>query len=95
MLRTPLPPITTQLTHPCLSLQNVAERASSSICSLVDLAPPSLGVLQHCLLKLAGVRLLLSDGCHIKAQVALNVDKDDVAIAIREDERLQRLHQLL
>jgi hypothetical protein len=47
------------------------------------------------LVKLASVRLLLSDGSHIKAQVALNVDKDDVAIAIKEDERLTALHQLL
>lgn len=29
------------------------------------------------------------------AQVALNVDKDDVAIAIKEDERLAPLHQLI
>jgi len=76
-------------------MQSVAERASGSICSLVDLVPPPLGVLQHCLVKLASMRLLLSDGSHIKAQVALNVDKDDVAIAIKEDERLQTLHQLL
>ena len=73
----------------------MAERASNSICALVDLVAPPVGVLQHCLVKLASVRLLLSDGCHIKAQVALNVDKDDVATAIKEDERLQALHQLL
>lgn len=76
-------------------LQSVAERASSSICALVDLAPPALGVLQHCLVKLSSVRLLLSDGCHIKAQLALNVDKDDVAIAIKEDACLSKLHTLL
>lgn len=76
-------------------MQNVCQRAANSIASLVDLTPPSLGVLQHCLVKLAGVRLLLSDGTHIKAHVALNVDKDDVALAIKEDSRLQRLHQLL
>jgi len=76
-------------------VQNVAERAASSISQLVDLAPPALAVLQHCLVRLSGARLLLSDGAHIKAHVALNVDKDDVAVAIREDERLQRLHQLL
>ena len=45
--------------------------------------------------QLAGVRLLLADGAHIKAHVALNVDKDDVALVIREDARLARLHQLL
>lgn len=28
-------------------------------------------------------------------QVALNVDKDDVAVAIKEDERLTSLHQLI
>jgi hypothetical protein len=78
-----------------MATQAVAERAASSICSLVDLAPPPLGVLQHCLVKLAGARLLVSDGCHIKAQVALNVEKDDVGLAIREDARLVRLHTLL
>jgi hypothetical protein len=62
----------------------------------VDLSPaPPFGVLQQCLVKLAGVRLLLSDGVHVRAHVALNVDKEDVALAIREDERLSRLHQLL
>jgi hypothetical protein len=76
-------------------VQSVCERASSSICALVNLTPPALGVLQHCLVKLSFVRLLLSDGSHIKAQVALNVDKDDVAIAIKEDERLTALHQLI
>lgn len=76
-------------------MQSVCERASSSICALVDLQPPAIGLLQHCLVKLSSVRLLLSDGSHIKAQVALNVDKDDVSIAIKEDERLTALHQLL
>lgn len=80
----------------CVScVQSVCERASSSIATLVDLQPPALGVLQHCLVRLSSVRLLLSDGSHIKAQVALNVDKDDVAVAIKEDERLKALHQLL
>lgn len=76
-------------------MQSVCERASNSIASLVDLQPPSLGVLQHVLVKLASMRLLLSDGAHIKAHVALNVDKDDLALAMKEDERLSRLHQLL
>lgn len=35
----------------------------------------------------------LCDVCAV--QVALNVDKDDVAIAIKEDERLTALHQLI
>jgi len=77
------------------NIQNAAERAAGSICQLVDLAPPTLGVLQHCLVRLAGARLLLSDGAHIKAHVALNVDKDDVALVIREDERLKQLHHLV
>lgn len=51
-------------------MQSVVERASTSICALVNLNPPALGVLQHCLVKLASVRLLLSDGSHIKAQVS-------------------------
>ena len=50
-------------------MQSVVERASTSICALVNLNLPALGVLQHCLVKLASVRLLLSDGSHIKAQV--------------------------
>ncbi|WIA29405.1 hypothetical protein OEZ86_011909 [Tetradesmus obliquus] len=73
----------------------VAERAANSIASLVDLTPPSLGVLQHCLVRLAGVRLLLSDGVHVKAHVALNVDKDDLALAVKDDARLARLQSLL
>eukprot|EP00775_Hariotina_reticulata_P010397 gene10397-10555_t len=52
-------------------------------------------VIQHCLVRLAGARLLLGDGAHIKAHVALNVDKDDLALVIREDDRLKQLHHLV
>ncbi|KAF8073069.1 ORC1A [Scenedesmus sp. PABB004] len=76
-------------------IQSVAERAANSIAALVGLTPPPLGVLQQCLVRLAGVRLLLSDGAHLKAAVALNVDKEDVGLALRDDERLSRLHTLL
>jgi hypothetical protein len=79
----------------CMPVQSVAERAANSIASLVDLTPPTLGVLQHCLVRLAGVRLLLSDGVHVKAHVALNVDKDDLSLAIKDDVRLARLQSLL
>jgi hypothetical protein len=45
--------------------------------------------------RLAATRLVLMDGAHIKARMALNVSKDDVALVVKDDARLTRLHQLM
>lgn len=65
------------------------------VCGLVDAAMPSTGAMQRVTSRLAAMRLVLMDGAHIKARLALNVSRDDVALIIKDDTRLSRLHQLL
>lgn len=53
------------------------------------------GAMQRVAGRLAASRLVLMDGGHIKARMAMNVAKDDLALVLRDDPRLSRLHQLL
>ncbi len=55
------------------------------------------GIMQHVAARLAAMRLLEMDAHHIKALVRLgvNVPKDDVALVVKDDARLTRLHQLM
>jgi hypothetical protein len=71
------------------------QRVQTDVCALVDEPPPSDGVLQHVVCRLAATRLVLADASHVKARLQLNVQKDDVAQVVRDDVRLARLHQLM
>jgi hypothetical protein len=75
--------------------QAVADRVIHHVCTLVQLPAPGAGLLQHCAAHLVGMRLLLANGTTIKSQITLNVSKDDVALVIRENKRLERLYQLM
>jgi len=57
--------------------------------------PRAAGAMQRVASRLAATRLVLMDGAHIKARMALNVSKDDVALVVKDDARLTRLHQLM
>lgn len=70
-------------------------RVQNDICSLIDEPPPSDGALQHVACRLAATRLVLADASHVKARLQLNVTKDDIAMVVRDDSRLARLHQLM
>ncbi len=76
-------------------LQKVLERLSGHACPLVELQLPCPGIMQHVTSKLVAMHLLEADAYHIKAHLALKVSKDDVAMVVKDDKRLERLHGLL